>query len=59
MSVQKRARERKKAEQAELKRAARRRADTEEPSRGGHVADRADLDSYGVPSAASDPREDR
>ncbi len=59
MSVQKRTRERKKAEQAELKRATRRRADTGEASRGGHVADRADLDSYGVRSAASDARDDR
>ena len=57
MSVQKRARERKKAEQAELKRATRRQ-DTAEVSRGGHVADRADLDSYGVRSAASDARDD-
>ena len=59
MSVQKRARERKKAEQAELKRATRRGADTEEVSRGGQVADRADLDSYGVLPAASDTRDDR
>ncbi|HXK25950.1 MAG TPA: hypothetical protein VMS55_25005 [Myxococcota bacterium] len=59
MSVQKRARERKKAEQAELKREARRRADTGEVPRGGHVADRADLDSYGVGSTTSDPRDDR
>ena len=59
MSVQKRARERKKAEQAELKRATRRRADTGEVARGGRVADRADLDSYGVPSKASDARDDR
>jgi hypothetical protein len=59
MSVQKRARERKKAEQAELKRATRRSADTEEVSRGGQVADRADLDSYGVRSAASEGRDDR
>jgi hypothetical protein len=58
MSVQKRLRERKKAEQAELKRA-RRRAETEEVSRGGQVADRADLDSYGVGSTTSDPRDDR
>ena len=58
MSVQKRARERKKAEQAELKRT-RRRADTEEVPRGGQVADRADLESYGVPSGGSDSREDR
>jgi hypothetical protein len=59
MSVQKRARERKKAEQAELKRATRRQADSQEAPRGGRVADRADLDSYGVGSATSDPRDDR
>jgi hypothetical protein len=59
MSVQKRARERKKAEQAELKRATRQRADTAEASRGGHVADRADLDSYGVTPKASDGRDER
>ena len=59
MSVQKRARERKKAEQAELKRATRLREDTGEVSRGGQVADRADLDSYGVGSAASDARDER
>jgi len=59
MSAQKRLRERKKAEQAELKRATRRRADTGEVSRGGQVADRADLDSYGVLPAAPDPRDDR
>jgi hypothetical protein len=59
MSVQKRARERKKAEQAELKRATRQRGDTGEVSRGGQVADRADLDSYGVPSKPSNAREDR
>jgi hypothetical protein len=57
MSAQKRMRERKKAEQAELKRATRQRADTEEVSRGGHVADRADLDSYGVLPAAPDARD--
>ena len=59
MSVQKRTRERKKAEQAELKRATRRGAETGEASRGGQVADRADLDSYGVRSPASDGRDDR
>ena len=59
MSAQKRLRERKKAEQAELKRAMRQRADAEGTPRGGHVADRADLDSYGVGPATSDPREDR
>jgi hypothetical protein len=60
MSVQKRRREQKKAEQAELKRATRRRVDTGEvpPPQGGQVADRADLDSYGL-SAASDTRDDR
>jgi hypothetical protein len=59
MSVQKRMRERKKTEQAEAKRAARQRADSEEVSRGGQVADRADLDSYGVLPASSDSRDDR
>jgi hypothetical protein len=59
MSVQKRARERKKAERAELKRASRQRAEGEEVPRGGHVADRAELESYGVASKTSDPREDR
>ena len=59
MSVQKRMRERKKAEQAELKRATRRRGDAGDVPRGGHVADRADLDSYGVGSAPSDTRDDR
>ena len=58
MSVQKRARERKKAEQAELKRATR-AAETGEGSRGGQVADRADLDSYGVRPPTPDPRDDR
>jgi len=59
MSAQKRARERKKAEQAELKRASRQRAEGEEAPRGGQVADRADLDSYGVTSKATDPRDER
>ena len=59
MSVQKRARERKKAEQAELKRATRRRGEPEEASRGGQVADRDDLDSYGIAPKASDSRDDR
>jgi hypothetical protein len=45
MSVQKRQRERKKAEQAELKRAARR---NEERPPGGQVADRDELEGYGV-----------
>ena len=56
MSAQKRARERKRLEQAELKRAKRR--NTPEGSRGGQVADRADLDSYGVPAKPSDTRDD-
>ena len=59
MSVQKRMRERKKAEQAELKRATRRLAETGEAPRGGQVADRADLDSYGILPQPSDKREDR
>ncbi|HTO55365.1 MAG TPA: hypothetical protein VMR50_18420 [Myxococcota bacterium] len=59
MSAQKRLRERKKAEQAELKRAARRRTDNDEASRGGHVADRDDLDRYGVLPAGPDPRKER
>lgn len=45
MSVQKRQRERKKAEQAELKRAARKSSDRPP---GGQVAERADLEGYGV-----------
>ena len=59
MSMQTRMREQKKAEQAELKRATRRRADGGEAPRGGQVADRADLESYGVLPAAPDPRDDR
>jgi hypothetical protein len=45
MSVQKRQRERKKAEQAELKRTAR-KTTPREP--GGQVADRDELEGYGV-----------
>ena len=53
MSVQKRQRERKKAEQAELKRAAaKRRAQGDEGPQGGQVADRADLEGYGVISVS-------
>jgi hypothetical protein len=59
MSVQKRRRELKKAEQAEQKRATRQRADGESVPRGGQVADRADLDSYGVTPKASDARDER
>jgi hypothetical protein len=55
MSVQKRLRERKKAEQAELKRATRKTAEREP---GGQVADRADLEGYGViPTFTEPPRE--
>ena len=46
MSVQKRARERKKSEAAELKRSAQRDS-TDKPA-GGQVAERADLEGYGV-----------
>jgi hypothetical protein len=53
MSVQKRQRERKKAEQAELKRSQRRSA---EHAPGGQVADRSDLEGYGVIPTFSDSR---
>ena len=56
MSVQKRQRERKKAEQAELKRAARRNQDGSEKPAGGQVAERADLEGYGVLQTFDDPR---
>jgi hypothetical protein len=48
MSVQKRQRERRKAEAAELKRATKRGADGADKPAGGQVAERADLESYGV-----------
>ncbi len=48
MSVQKRLRERKKAEAAELKRELRSRRSTTEPTRGATVAAREDLEGYGV-----------
>ncbi|HTO08127.1 MAG TPA: hypothetical protein VMR86_13845 [Myxococcota bacterium] len=51
-------REQKKAERAELKRATRQSPDSEVP-KGGQVADRADLDSYGVLPPAADPRKER
>ena len=55
MSVQKRLRERKKAEKAELKRVMQRRAaDVERPA-GSQVAARADLEAYGVVATFSDP----
>ena len=56
MSVQKRMRERKKAEQAEQKRAARRRPDGAERPAGGQVAERSDLEGYGVIPTFSDPQ---
>jgi hypothetical protein len=56
MSVQKRLRERKKAEAAELKRLTRHRPDGEEKPAGGQVAKRADLEGYGVIPTFSDPR---
>lgn len=58
MSVQKRQRERKKAEQAELKRAAAKRRQGDERPSGGQVADRADLEGYGViPTFSDSPHE--
>lgn len=56
MSVQKRLRERKKAEQAEQKRAARRRSGDVEKPAGGQVAERSDLEGYGVIPTFSDPQ---
>jgi hypothetical protein len=56
MSVQKRQRERKKAEQAELKRATRRRSDGAERPAGGQVAERSDLEGYGVLPTFDPPR---
>jgi hypothetical protein len=56
MSVQKRLRERKKAEQAELKRMTRLRPEGAERPAGGQVADRADLEGYGVVPMLSGPR---
>ena len=59
MSVQKRQRERKKAEQAELKRAAaKRRSQDEQRPTGGQVAGRAELEGYGViPTFSDSPNE--
>jgi len=57
MSVQKRLRERKKSEAAELKRAAKRSADGAEKPAGGQVAEREDLEGYGViPTSSSGTR---
>ncbi len=57
MSVQKRLRERKKAEQAELKRVTRRKDGAAERPAGGQVAERADLEGYGVVPTFSDRSE--
>jgi hypothetical protein len=58
MSVQKRLRERKKAEKAELKRATTQRrsaeAEAERPA-GAQVAARSDLEAYGLIQTFSDP----
>jgi hypothetical protein len=56
MSVQKRLRERKKAEKAELKRATtqRRSPEVERPA-GAQVAARSDLEAYGLVATFSDP----
>jgi len=56
MSVQKRLRERKKAEKAELKRATQRRPTDAERPAGTQVAARADLEAYGVVQTFSDTR---
>lgn len=53
MSVQKRQRERKKAEAAELKRMSRK---NEDRPAGGQVAERSDLEGYGVIPTFSDPQ---
>ena len=52
MSVQKRLRERKKAEKAELKRVTRRQTDDVERPPGVRVADREALEGYGVVALA-------
>ena len=58
MSVQKRLRERKKAEKAELKRETRRQSGGAEREPGAQVAGRDDLEGYGVVVAPSDDREE-
>jgi hypothetical protein len=55
MSVQKRQRERKKTEAAELKRSKRSPGGAEKPA-GGQVAERSDLEGYGVIPTFSDGR---
>jgi hypothetical protein len=51
MSVQKRLRERKKAEKAEFKRMSRLQAEPVERSSGSQVAERTDLEAYGLVTA--------
>jgi hypothetical protein len=55
MSVQKRQRERKKTEAAELKRSKRSPGGAEKPA-GGQVAERSDLEGYGVIPTFSEGR---
>jgi hypothetical protein len=55
MSVQKRLRERKKAEKAELKREMRGRPPEEEPEDTGDVASRDDLEGYGLVNEPEEP----
>jgi hypothetical protein len=58
MSVQKRLRERKKAEKAELKRETRKQSGNAEREPGDQVAGRDDLEGYGVAVPPSgDPEE--
>jgi len=58
MSVQKRLRERKKAEKAELKRETRRQTGDAEREPGTPVADRDELEGYGVLIAPSSDRDE-
>ena len=58
MSVQKRLRERKKAEKAELKRETRRQAGSTEREPGAPVAGRDELEGYGVVVAAGGDRDE-
>jgi hypothetical protein len=58
MSVQKRLRERKKAEKAELKRMSRRQAEPDERPAGSQVAARSDLEAYGLIDASAEPAEE-
>jgi len=54
MSVQKRLRERKKAEKAELKRMTKKTAEAPERSAGTQVAEHSDLEAYGAIPTFSD-----